>query len=207
MLGRLKLYFTKKFESLGRALGRILSPNFFTGMALLLGILSGVIYGNILTKVFNVEFLNLNNRVAVLYGAVILFISGIFDGLDGLVARSLGKASKRGAFYDSLCDRIVDACVFFGLAYASYITWELAFIATILSQWISYVRSRGESLGIEMSGIGLMERQERVLYIILLSFLYYLVGSTYIFHYGVLLLAILLALTFLYRTVYVIKKL
>jgi len=176
-------------------------------MALLLGILSGVIYGNILTKVFNVEFLNLNNRVAVLYGAVILFISGIFDGLDGLVARSLGKASKRGAFYDSLCDRIVDACVFFGLAYASYITWELAFIATILSQWISYVRSRGESLGIEMSGIGLMERQERVLYIILLSFLYYLVGSTYIFHYGVLLLAILLALTFLYRTVYVIKKL
>ena len=94
-----------------------------------------------------------------------LVASGLIDLLDGSVARTSGEASPRGAFFDSVTDRVSDAVVFGGCAW--YLASEgahlpvLAFAAAALAMLISYERARAEALGYSAKG-GLMERAERM---------------------------------------------
>jgi CDP-diacylglycerol---glycerol-3-phosphate 3-phosphatidyltransferase len=118
--------------------------------------------------------------VAGLTGAVIatghlwiaiflLTTGGLMDTVDGAVAKAAGTASKRGAFFDSVADRIADMFIFGGLA------WYFAagpghdprlaivpFVILGVSNTISYTRAKAESLGFEARG-GLMERAERLI--------------------------------------------
>ncbi len=98
-------------------------------------------------------------------GALILF-AGLFDMLDGQVARIGGKASRAGALYDSVLDRYSELVMFLGICYYLvahhyFLSSLLAFVALIGSMMVSYVRARAEGLGIECKG-GLMQRPERV---------------------------------------------
>jgi CDP-diacylglycerol---glycerol-3-phosphate 3-phosphatidyltransferase len=100
------------------------------------------------------------------WGAFFLALSGLTDVLDGAVAKSGGTAGPRGAFFDSVCDRVSDAVVLAGAAwyYAGrdpHLTL-LAFTVAMFSLLISYERSRAESLGLNGKG-GLMERAERMM--------------------------------------------
>lgn len=107
-------------------------------------------------------------------GALVLF-AGLFDMLDGQVAR-LGKmSSKFGALYDSVLDRYSELIMFLGICYYLvahhyFLSSIFAFIALIGSMMVSYVRARAESLGIECKG-GLMQRPERVITIGLFAML------------------------------------
>ncbi|RKR83009.1 CDP-diacylglycerol--glycerol-3-phosphate 3-phosphatidyltransferase [Mucilaginibacter gracilis] len=98
-------------------------------------------------------------------GALVLF-AGLFDMLDGQVAR-LGKMSSQfGALYDSVLDRYSELIMFLGICYYLvahhyFLSSIFAFIALIGSMMVSYVRARAEGLGIELKG-GLMQRPERV---------------------------------------------
>src|SRR6478609_2195638 len=98
-------------------------------------------------------------------GALILF-AGLFDMLDGQVAR-LGKmGSSFGALLDSVLDRYSELFMFLGICYYLvshhyFISSLFAFIGLIGSMMVSYVRARAEGLGIECKG-GLMQRPERV---------------------------------------------
>ncbi|HVM88652.1 MAG TPA: DUF4833 domain-containing protein [Puia sp.] len=98
-------------------------------------------------------------------GALILF-AGLFDMLDGQVARLGNMSSRFGALYDSVLDRYSELFMFLGICYylvahhyfkSSLIT----FVALIGSMMVSYTRARAESLGIECKG-GVMQRPERV---------------------------------------------
>lgn len=98
-------------------------------------------------------------------GALILF-AGLFDMLDGQVARIGGSASAFGALYDSVIDRYSELVMFLGICYYLvahhyFISSLLAFVALIGSMMVSYVRARAEGLGVESRG-GLMQRPERV---------------------------------------------
>jgi CDP-diacylglycerol--glycerol-3-phosphate 3-phosphatidyltransferase len=99
-------------------------------------------------------------------GAIILF-GGLFDMIDGRLARVGKMESKFGALYDSVLDRYSELAMFLGICYylvaQSYFLSSLfAFIAMIGSIMVSYVRARAEGLGIECKG-GLMQRPERIL--------------------------------------------
>lgn len=101
-------------------------------------------------------------------GAIILF-GGLFDMIDGRLARVGRMESRFGALYDSVLDRYSELVMFLGICYylvaQSYFLSSLfAFIAMIGSIMVSYVRARAESLGIECKG-GLMQRPERILLI------------------------------------------
>jgi CDP-diacylglycerol--glycerol-3-phosphate 3-phosphatidyltransferase len=100
-------------------------------------------------------------------GAALLALSAVPDVLDGAVAKASGTASPRGAFFDSVVDRVSDTLVLGGVA------WYLASVdgghAAILplavvgaSNLVSYERARAESLGFSARG-GLMERAERMM--------------------------------------------
>lgn len=99
-------------------------------------------------------------------GAIILF-GGLFDMIDGRLARVGKMESKFGALYDSVLDRYSELAMFLGICYylvaQSYFLSSLfAFLAMIGSIMVSYVRARAEGLGIECKG-GLMQRPERIL--------------------------------------------
>ncbi|WP_245964502.1 CDP-alcohol phosphatidyltransferase family protein [Rufibacter immobilis] len=107
-------------------------------------------------------------------GFLILF-AGLFDMLDGQVAR-LGKmSSSYGALFDSVIDRYSELIMFLGICYYLiahhyFLSSLLAFVAMIGSMMVSYTRARAEGLGVECKG-GLMQRPERVVLIGLSSML------------------------------------
>ena len=98
-------------------------------------------------------------------GFVLLVMTGISDALDGPVAKASGAASLRGAFFDSVSDRLTDALLLGGIAWfligdePGY-TVMLPVAVMFVSLLISYQRAKAESLGLEAKG-GLMERAER----------------------------------------------
>jgi phosphatidylglycerophosphate synthase len=98
-------------------------------------------------------------------GALILF-AGVFDMLDGQVARLGNMKSTFGALYDSVLDRYSELFTFLGICYYLvahhyFLSSLFAFVALIGSMMVSYTRARAEGLGIECKG-GLMQRSERV---------------------------------------------
>jgi phosphatidylglycerophosphate synthase len=101
-------------------------------------------------------------------GALTLF-AGLFDMLDGQVARLGNMGSKFGAFFDSVLDRYSEMVLFLGICYYLvghhyFLSSMAAFIAMIGSMMVSYTRARAEGLGIECKG-GLMQRPERIVVI------------------------------------------
>jgi CDP-diacylglycerol---glycerol-3-phosphate 3-phosphatidyltransferase len=110
----------------------------------------------------------------LVWGVVGVILAGLFDLLDGSVARRTGQASPRGSFFDSVADRISDAALLVGVAWylgrTSAHLPVLAFAVAAMSMVISYERAKAESLGLSAKG-GLMERAERfVLLSIALAF-------------------------------------
>ncbi len=99
------------------------------------------------------------------WGVVSLFATGLPDLLDGPVAKAAGASSTRGAFLDSVSDRVSDAFLLGGLAW--YLAGRhgaraavLAFAILAASTLVSYERAKAESLGLSAKG-GVMERAER----------------------------------------------
>jgi len=104
-------------------------------------------------------------------GGILILIGGIFDALDGVVARTRGNATKFGAFLDSMLDRYSDAFLFLAIAWylleRNNFTGALLSLGTLVGAFlISYARARAEGLG-ESCHKGIMERPERI---ILLAF-------------------------------------
>jgi CDP-diacylglycerol---glycerol-3-phosphate 3-phosphatidyltransferase len=108
-------------------------------------------------------------RGSLLAGGVFLFLAGLCDVLDGDVARRLGKASRFGAFIDSVLDRVSEFVYFGGILMyvvrrpSGFEVYEpivilLALMGSVLT---SYARARAEGVGIECK-VGVMERPERI---------------------------------------------
>jgi CDP-diacylglycerol---glycerol-3-phosphate 3-phosphatidyltransferase len=101
-------------------------------------------------------------------GVVGIAVSGLGDLLDGAVARRTGQATARGAFFDSVSDRVSDVLLLGGVAW--YLAARnphlpvLALAVAGTSMVISYERAKAESLGLQARG-GLMERAERFVFL------------------------------------------
>jgi CDP-diacylglycerol--glycerol-3-phosphate 3-phosphatidyltransferase len=138
--------------------GRLgIHPNTITLVGMLLQVGIGVLFG--------FGYLRL--------GGVLLLVVSPVDALDGLLARTLGKQSRFGAFLDSTFDRISDASLILGLAAydiwrGDYLSVALLLVATVASMMVSYVRARAEALGFSCK-VGLLTRLERILLIGVLS--------------------------------------
>jgi len=99
-------------------------------------------------------------------GLVLVILAALPDLLDGALAKASGVASQRGAYFDSVIDRVTDAILFGGLVwfYASSASPRMALLPfgiMAVSSIISYQRAKAESLGLDAKG-GLMERAERI---------------------------------------------
>ena len=97
---------------------------------------------------------------------IMLIVTGMHDLLDGPVAKAAGTASVRGAFFDSVTDRVADAVIMLGASWYLLNQGEghLALLPMAIlgvTSLVSYERAKAESLGLQAKG-GLMERGERM---------------------------------------------
>ena len=98
---------------------------------------------------------------------VLMFWAGAFDIFDGEVARRSGREGASGAFLDSNVDRLSDAIIILGLTYGGYVNFFFGYVLLFSAVMVSYIRSRAETEGIDMRGIGIMERAERLIYLMI----------------------------------------
>ncbi|MFT7597305.1 MAG: CDP-diacylglycerol--glycerol-3-phosphate 3-phosphatidyltransferase [Acidimicrobiales bacterium] len=148
--GNLRKGFDKSVAPLGVGLQKAgVSPDVITGVGVAMAAACGAAIGtgNFFTA------------------AVLLLLTGLPDALDGAVAKAAGTSGPRGAYFDSVSDRLSDGLLFAGAS------WYLAgtdnprmamlpFALYLAASLVSYQRAKAESLGFDAKG-GLMERAER----------------------------------------------
>jgi CDP-diacylglycerol--glycerol-3-phosphate 3-phosphatidyltransferase len=104
----------------------------------------------------------------LLIGIPLLALTGFHDLLDGPVAKAGGTASVRGAFFDSVTDRVADAVLMGGVAWylvSAHKGYDVLLPLAVLgaASLVSYERAKAEALGISAAKGGLMERAERMI--------------------------------------------
>jgi archaetidylinositol phosphate synthase len=164
-----------------------ISPNGWSCIGLAFAFASAFIYG------MNMEF-------ALIIGGVVLLIAGFFDIVDGQVARVSQKITKTGGFLDSVFDKIAEVAIFLGILVGGFAEPYLVFLAIALSLLVSYTRSRAESLGIKLQGIGIGERAERLLVIAIIGIIGFM-------EYAVIIVIIIAGITFIQRIIVTAKAL
>jgi len=139
-----------------------ISPNWLTFIGLIINIIAAVLFGYAKGE---------EHWRMFLYAGLVIIGAGIFDMVDGRVARATGQVTIFGAFFDSVIDRYSDVALFFGLLvyYARanrFFYVVLVAIVMVSSVMVSYTRARAESL-IPQCKAGFMERPERVVLVII----------------------------------------
>ncbi len=189
MLNNLRDSLRPHLERLGgRFASTGLSPNFWTAVGLGFAFLAAIVYG-----------LNPQLSYAPVIGGILLLASGFFDVVDGQVARFTKKTSKKGGFLDSVFDKVAEVAIFLGILIGNFAEAYLVFLAITLSLMVSYSRSRAESLGVKLQGIGIGERAERLLIIAIL-------GIAGFMQYAVIIVVIIAAITFIQRIIVTSKN-
>lgn len=151
--GALRSYFEEPGARVFRALG--FTPNAITLLGFGICVLSGYLVAS----------------GWLVWGGVVFLLGGVLDLMDGALARLNGQESAFGALLDSVFDRLGEAALFVGMGIyalrADFSDSQRAFfitallLALIFSQGVSYLRARGEGLGV-FTRAGLMTRTERV---------------------------------------------
>jgi len=179
----------------GLALTRI-SPNVLTFIGLVINIAAAFLFGH--ANSANADWM-------FFYAGLVIFGAGIFDMVDGRVARRTNTVTVFGSFFDSVIDRYSDVVLFFGLlVYYGRINRfryvVLVAFVMVTSLMVSYTRARAEAL-IGQCKVGFMERPERIVLVLL--------GALFN-HWGVMapvlwILAVLSTITVIHRIVYTYK--
>lgn len=146
----------------GLALTRI-SPNALTFIGLLINVAAACFFG----------FASADNDQGAMfrYAGFVIIGAGIFDMVDGRVARATNQVTAFGGFFDSVIDRYSDVALFFGLlvyyarANRFFYVVMVAFVMTS-SLMVSYTRARAENM-IKQCKVGFMERPERIVLVII----------------------------------------
>ncbi|HEX5573477.1 MAG TPA: CDP-alcohol phosphatidyltransferase family protein [Nitrososphaeraceae archaeon] len=179
------------FGSLG------LSPTFWSMIGFGFAILSSIFFG--LTNFLNQQGIEFPSQI---FASILLLISGFFDIVDGSVARVMKKSTTKGAFLDSNFDKVSEALIFIGIAIGGLSNPILAMIALSTSILVSYLRAKAESLGIDLKGVGIGERAERLLILSICGF----IPISESIQWGVIIIILISGFSFLQRFRYVLKR-
>lgn len=138
-----------------------ITPNMVTFLGFVLNVLVAWLFVEAANHDCGLEQLTL-----IGWGGTLILFAGLFDMLDGRLARTSGQSSQFGALWDSTLDRYSELVTLGALAYFFLATgvkdaglWTFA--ALVGSIMVSYVRARAEGIGLECK-VGLMQRPERV---------------------------------------------
>ncbi len=143
--------------------------------------------------------------------SIFVFLVGIFDGVDGAIARIKNRATTFGGFFDSVMDRTSEFVIFFALLFYNWnsVLWSIfdmkiiILISFFISIMISYLRARAEVFFKGDFDFGMMARSERLFYL----FITMLIANFYGFVNEFLFLFMILVIATAYFRYFKIKKL
>jgi archaetidylinositol phosphate synthase len=182
MLSRLQFLVEGFFQSSSKLFHRAgLSPNSLTMIGFLLSLVAAAFYWGGLS---GWEWPGV---------ILVLVIGSFFDAVDGAMARKYAKVSKFGGVLDSVLDRIAEIALYAGLLAGSLIQPWIGVWALSAALMVSYVRARVSVEGVTLKGVGIAERPERLLILIVATIFWPL--SHTILAGGVLLVAVLSSIT------------
>ena len=179
---------------IGQELSKLgMTPIMLSIFAIIFSLISAFFYSNLIQFEIN----NIISNQAL--GAIFLLIAGLCDMLDGAIARVAKKSTLRGAFIDSTFDRVTEIIIFAGLLIGQYTEPLFVFFAITLSMLVSYSRTKAEAINVDLRGIGIAERSERILILCLFSFINEI-------RLAIIIIIILSFITFMERFIAVMKK-
>ncbi|MDO5446680.1 MAG: CDP-alcohol phosphatidyltransferase family protein [Prevotellaceae bacterium] len=183
-----------------------ITPNIVTFVGFLLNVVASAIL------IVAAEGTDENSRLSLVgwAGAVILF-AGLFDMMDGRLARMGNMESRFGALWDSALDRYSELFSLFGITFYFLLSNDVlsgivTFVALIGSIMVSYVRARAEGIGIECK-VGFMQRPERVVLTALGAILAGIIGEILCLIISMWIIAALANLTAFWRILHCYKQL
>ena len=157
MLGRIRAKYQALMRPVGKGLGKSgITPNALTTISLVVAIGAGTAYAL---------------KFPVL-GAVGLIVSGVVDMLDGAVARATKSANRFGTVYDHVLDRYVEFFVLAGIGFGGFSDWIWVLFCLFGMVMASFTRAKAESVGgLKQCTVGIAERQEKLIILLIGSFL------------------------------------
>ncbi len=186
MLSRLQFLVEGLFQSSSKLFHKVgLSPNSLTVIGFMLSLVAATFYWGGLS---GWEWPGV---------ILVLVIGSFFDAVDGAMARKYAKVSKFGGVLDSVLDRIAEIALYVGLLAGSLIQPWIGIWALSAALMVSYVRARVSVEGVTLKGVGVAERPERLLILIIATLFWPLSSS--ILSGGVLLVAVLSSITVVSR--------
>lgn len=103
--------------------------------------------------------------------SLLIFAGGVFDVIDGEVARRTNRTSVRGDFLDHVFDRYADVAVVLGIAISGYANPILALLALVSLLLTSYMGTQAQAVGVGRIYAGLLSRADRLIVLSLATFL------------------------------------
>ena len=141
-----------------------INPDTISWIALLCAILAGAFY---YISTPETELLNYYLFFAVLF----VFLNGLFDALDGKIAKLTNKASLRGDFLDHALDRFADVFIIGGLALSPWIRPSIGLIAMVGVLLTSYMGTQAQAVGYKRVYAGLLGRADRLALLMIIPIL------------------------------------
>ena len=181
-----------------------ITPNFITTTGFILNLFATglMIYAAIYDP---------SNTTIIGYAGGVIIFAGLFDMMDGRLARLGNMQSTFGALWDSTLDRYSELFTLFGILFyllANHWVWSgiITFLAIIGSIMVSYVRARGEGLGLDVK-VGFMQRPERVVITAIGAIVCGACNSLWALAVPMMLIALLANITAFWRIAYCYKQL
>lgn len=131
------------------------NPDVLTWLALLFAVLSGIFF---YFSSVEMELLN----YYLFFAALFVFLNGLFDAVDGKVAKIANKTSLRGDFLDHALDRYADVFMVGGLALSSWCRPSIGLLAVIGMLLTSYMGTQSQAIGHKRDYSGLLGRADRL---------------------------------------------
>lgn len=171
MLNNLRPQIAKVLNPIAKQIN--INPNIITITGLVLAIVSGYLF----------------YQQELIWGAILILISGLLDMFDGAVARNTDSVTPFGGFLDSTIDRLSDAAIIIGIIAGGYVNWFIGVLAVHASITVSYVRARSEVENIPCA-VGIGERAERLTIIVFGAFISAIFGPDLMMWFMILLVIV-----------------
>lgn len=140
-----------------------MDPDVLTWIAFLMAVLSG-------------GLLYLGGGALLLLAALTVFLSALFDALDGRVAKSTGRASPRGDLLDHTLDRYADIFILGGIMFGPYCRFPIGFLGLLGVLMASYMGTQAHALTGRRDYGGLVGRADRLVLLVVFIVVQYLLG-------------------------------
>ena len=118
-----------------------------------------------------------SNKIYLLLGSLMVFLTAVFDALDGIVARERNLSSKRGDLVDHTLDRVADIIIVGGIALGPLVDITVGFSSIIGILMLSYMGTQAQAVGAGRDYAGLLGRADRLVVMAMIPVIQYFIDE------------------------------